>query len=538
MSITIGGRAALAVFLAVVVITGSLTSCSTPDSGVGQASGDVQSRGTPQMQQSKQAASPGQPGEQLPTFPQKFIVQGPETQVFGFAVTQPGPIVVDIQGQGAAVIVTLQSPGGQPTTQQGNGNLRLNYNVTPQNVQKSLFWTVQMRLAQPMPPQQGGRATGSLNVQCPPVNQSVVQQALQAAATQRRQPTDQERAQAAAQAKAQMDAAFEAHKAQLEQQRQQRHAALMAAVQPLLAQMQTQAGAAVRPRGVEETSAGEAASAPGEDVTSRALRSHGVEEPSTNETPPASGEDVTTRGTFSGSALRLNPTMVLPNPAIASACVSGQTPCVTKGQPGDPVLITGSGFGSGGEVHFVIGSGKDVQAPAGTVWTDTQIFTSVPDATGLVAFNGQVYIKRASDVKLSNLVGFRFEPLLEVRQITATSDRRLQAPVWQSSPLNQIQHSRDGADFLFTSNGNDELFIQTRLKNTWIIDRSDVFCQPSYCNGGAYAWITYQGTDWPYLNVRWWLNPDAPFYNFSHVYYQFAVRIVGPKGVPDGVVVP
>jgi len=525
-----------------LMLASMLAGCTGAEPMAGSSAGEVGTRGLSQAQQpvSAQSGPMGQSVAQQATFPQKFNVQGPETQVFGFAVTQPGPMVVDVQGLGAPVIVTLQSSGGQPTAQQAIGNLRLNYNVTPQDVQKSLFWTVQIRLAQPMPAQQGGRATGSLNVQCPPVNPTAVQQALQAAAAQRRQPTDQDQAQAAAHAKAQMDAAFQAHKAQLEQHQQQRRAALMAAVQPLLAQMQTQtqAGAAVRPRGVEDTPASDSASAPGEDETSRAIRSRGVEGPSTNETPPASGEDVTTRGTFSGSALRLSPTMVMPNPAIASACVSGQTPCVTKGQPGDPVMITGSGFGSGGEVHFVIGSGKDVSAPAGTVWTDTQIFTSVPDGTGLLAFNGQVYIKRTSDLRLSNLVGFRFEPLMEVRQITATSDRRLQGPVWQSSPPNRIQHSRDGADFLFTSNGNDELFIQTRLKNTWMIDRADVFCEPSYCNGGAYALTTYPGTDWPYLNVRWWLNPDAPFYNFSHVYYQFAVRIVGPKGVPDGVVVP
>lgn len=490
------------IFISLILAGGTLVGCGTTFAE-DKKPGEVDSRGMPQVQQPTQPSQTGQPilrrePVKLPTFPQKFEVQGPETQSFGFAVTQPGPIVVDVQEQGALVIVTLQSPGGQPITQQAAGNLRLSYTVTPQDVQRSLFWTLQIRLAQPRPPQQGGHATGSVNVQYPPVNETVVQQAVQAAATQRRPPTAQERAQAAAQAKARMDAAFQAYKAQFELQRQQRHSALMAAVQPLLAQMQAQTEGAVRSRGVGETPASEMAQEPNEEVTSRAL---------------------------------LAPSPAMVNPTITALSVS-------QGQPGDPVMINGSGFGSnGGEIHFVLANGKDVVAPVGAIWTGTQIFTSVPDATGLLAFNGQVYIKRA-DQKMSNLTSFRFEPALEMREIQGTWDRVLAQP-YNEGYTTDSQISRYNDNWFAGFYGNDQFFVNTRLLNTWV--EQNVFvtaggiwecCQ----DGGVYVWDSRIGTDWPYLNARWWINTKPMYLTGAAFDYTFSVRIIGPKGVPDGVV--
>jgi IPT/TIG domain-containing protein len=527
MSITMGGRAALAVFLAVVVITGSLTSCSTPDSGVGQASGDVQSRGTPQMQQSKQAASPGQPGAQLPTFPQKFSVQGPETQVFGFAVTQPGPISIDVQGQGAPVVVTLQSPGGQPITQQATGNLHMSHNVAQQDVQSSLFWTVQVRLAQPMPPQAGGRASGAITVQYPPVNQAAVQQAVQAVAAQQRQPTDQEKAQAAAQAKAFMDGVFNDHKARFEQQDQQRRAAMLAERQPFLAQMQ--AKGAVRPRGVEEAPVSETPSATGEDVTGRGMaRSRGVEEAPAGEVPSAPGDDVTSRGGFASGSLILSPAMILPNPSITSLSR-------TQGQSGTSVLITGTGFGTNaGEVHFVIAPGNDKIAPATSlIWQDTGIFAIVPDASGVATFDGTIYIKRATDKVNSNLMPFRFIPLTELRQIRCPNDDFILEKLVYTS-LYSCTVWRVNQNWFWTPQGNDQFFVNTRLQNGWMVVQPPIVYlpNPQYSAGGAYLADSRVGSDSPYVNVRYWVN--AGFSN--NLGYATSVLIQGPKGVPDGVV--
>jgi IPT/TIG domain len=499
-------------------LAGYLNGCST-DARRDQASGDVQSRAVPQAQQPPQPASPGQPA-QLPTFPQKFNVQGPETQGFGFAVTQAGPIVVDVQGQGAPVIVTLQSPGGPPTTQQATGNLRMNYSVTPLDVQRSPFWTVQIRLAQPMPPQQGGRASGSVNVQHPPVNQTALQQAVQASAAQRRPPTDQERAQAASQVKAQMDATFQAHKAQFEQQQQQRRAALMAPLQPILAQMQAQTGTAVRPRGVEESSSSEAAAAPGDDVTSRGVRPE--------ETPSnAPGADVESRGLASGT-LMLSPAIVMPSPVISSLSVS-------QGQPGDSVLITGTGFGSNaGEVHFVIAPGIDKIAPTtGLLWRDTQIFANVPDVSGFSGYNGTVYVKRVTDKVSSNLMLFRFNPLPELRLIRCPNDDFILEKLVYTT-LYSCAVWRMNQNWFWTPQGNDQFFVNTRLKNGWIVVQPPTVFYPNaqYTAGGAYIWESRVGTDSPYINVRYWVN--AGFSN--NLGYSTSLLIQGPKGVPDGIV--
>lgn len=489
-----------------------------------EESGDVGSRGMPQLQRPMPPGTPAQAtaqvrqDAQLPTFPQKFDVQGPESDSFGFAVTQPGPVVIDVQGQGAPVMVTLQSPGGQPIAQQATGNLRMNYTVTAQDVQRSLFWTVYLRLVQPAPPQMGGRAEGTINVQHPPVNQAAVQQAIQAMAAQQKQPA-QEDQRSGAQAVAQMDQALQQRKAQFEQQQMQRRAALHAQIQPQLDQLRSRTGGQVRSRGVE---GGEGASPEGE-IGTRALRGERLLTPLEK---PAVINPVPVPQTSA-------PQSVMPNPVIASLSVA-------QGQPGDPVMITGSAFGSdGGEVHFVIASGKDLVAPPGVIWNDTQIFAVVPDATGLLGFNGTVYIKRTAGNVNSNLMPFRFNPSLEVRELRATMDRVLKWPVDQGSPADRIK--RESANFLAGFKDNDVLFGNTRLKNGWVEDEAFVYCGNTYypymCDGGAYVWEIKRGTDWPYLNVRWWMNP-APFANYSNLYYRFAVRIVGPKGVPDGIVVP
>ena len=118
-----GGNAR--VLVAGLVIVGSLSLMTMGANG--RAEDEIGTRG---MQPPVKQGMPGQSGAsaqanaQMPTFPQKFEVQGPESDTFGFVVTQPGPVVVDVQAQGAPLVVTLQSPGGQPITQPATGNVR------------------------------------------------------------------------------------------------------------------------------------------------------------------------------------------------------------------------------------------------------------------------------------------------------------------------------------------------------------------------------------------------------------------------------
>jgi hypothetical protein len=53
-------------------------------------------------------------------------------------------------------------------------------------------------------------------------------------------------------------------------------------------------------------------------------------------------------------------------------------------------------------------------------------------------------------------------------------------------------------------------------------------------SGGAYLVEFHTGTDWPHLNVGFWLGNGI--YEVQH--YAISIVIQGPKGVPDGVAVP
>jgi hypothetical protein len=760
---------------------------------------------SPQMQPLSVASS--QPNASAPTFPQKFQVQGPQTDSFGFGVTQPGTIEVTVDSQGPPVIVTLQHIASPPIAQQGTGPIRLSHPVTAEQIQKSALWLLKIRLVQP-----GAPANGTVMVQHPPADPAIVQ--AQTAALAQQEAAQQ--ARTAAQVEAQSRAEFQAFKANFEQQQAQRLAAERAQNQALINRLLPKSGAMIRSRGLNpsitrinkneglpktqviiegtgfgpggevvfqlgpniagtgiveawadtvvvanvpdasgllpyqgtvairagqtlsnavpfkfipaqevreirstqgdisiaqpgivttgsisdkiehpNSSFGGLAGNKGNDIffPTRQLSNGwvvqdikpkvdpcsypdcrgayvadsrigtplpffnvrwwhevfvgarywftlwivgprgvpdgilvtgpltpnvppGTPPPATTAsnapegrtppsqppyTPPASSQPIemtvvpinpalipgyqlapgagtgTTQSQppagQSGTKVAvdpkntMNPTLQQVDPGSSGGSTPSQggsstgtgstappqsppgssTPVitslsVTQGQPGDPVMINGSNFGSGvGEIHFVIGPGMDLPAPAGAVWTDTQIFTSVPDKTGVLGFSGTVYVKRAADQKTSNLVAFRFDPTLEIREVRGTNDRVLTDPVWRGlSPPHEVYHGRLQANFLAGDKNNDELFINTRLKNSWVAESATVTCKhdnTTGCNGGAYIWETKTGTNWPYLNVRWWLNPDPPF-GFSSVKYNFVVRLIGPKGVPDGVVVP
>jgi hypothetical protein len=757
---------------------------------------------SPQMQ--PLSSAPGQPNASTPTFPQKFQVQGPQTDSFGFGVTQPGPIEVAVDSQGPPVIVTLQHIASPPIAQQGTGPIRLSHAVTVEQIQKSALWLVKIRLVQP-----GAPANGTVMVQHPPADPSTVQ--AQTAALAQQEAAQQ--ARTAAEVEAQSRAEFQAFKANFEQQQAQRLAAERTQNQALINRLLPKSGAMIRSRGlnpsitkinkneglpktqviIEGTSfgpGGEVVFQLGPNLTGtgiveawadtvvvanvpdasgllpyqgtvairvgqtlsnavpfkfipaqevREIRStqgdisiaqpgivttgsisdkiehpnnsfgqlagnkgndiffptrqlsngwvvqeikpkvdpcaypdcrgayvadsrvgtplpffnirwwhealvgsrywfylwivgprgvpdgilktgpltpmvpSGTPPPPTtaSSTPPGERTPPTqppynppsssigapsetkivplSPGTNKAAAaptpsqpapqepvqmtvVPINPALLIPQvqaapgtgtsssgtatanqppnvtttsppssttqpPASPPSQPASNTPIitslsVTQGQPGDPVMITGSNFGSGsGEIHFVIANGRDVKAPAGAIWSDNQIFTSVPDATGLLAFNGQVYVKRVGDGKLSNLVGFRFEPALQTKVIgcvPVTPDRRIQGEHQYTFLVPCVE--QNGAGDFFGAKGNDEFFLNTKLINGWIASSVDVRQTYRFGTSGAYDWAYRAGTDSPYINVRWWRNP------FSSVAYTFGVMIIGPKGVPDGVV--
>jgi hypothetical protein len=459
-----------------------------------------------------------------PSWPQTFAIQGPQVQSYAFPVTQPGPISISVQSQGAPLNVVLQGPPPNPVTQGGPGVLRINYTATAQDVQRGIFWQVKLSLAQP------GRASGNVTVQHPPADQAKVQQALQALIAQRHIPTDQERAQSAAQTKMRRAADLAAYKAQIAQRRAQNHAANVARLQPMLSDMLRQKAALQSPAG----------SAP--------------PPPS-----PAGTNQVTSRG--------LIPVHRPPYAPLAAPNITGYTVAHDQdqinlpagsppyGQPGDGVTITGTNFSiDDGEVHFVIGPnpGQDIVAPPGSfIWLNTQIFTPVPTVSGFLPFSGQIYIKRLTDGAKSNFVPFQFEPDLEQREISVPADYVLAQARGVEVSITNNAVIRTNDNFFGGATGVDQFFISTKLKNGWTVSQQPlitlgigaVYQSEGYVGGQAFALPIATGTDTLSLSVYFSVGPAANGWfglpvDGNVMAYQILIPIQGAAGVPDGVVCP
>lgn len=478
--------------------------------------GGVESRGMVQGQRQPGGALTGQ--FRLPTWPQKFAVQGKEPASFGFAVTQPGPITVDVQAQGAPVQVTLVGPGSQPHTEAGAGSVRLTHAVTPQNIQQGLLWTIRIGIQAPPGQAPALQANGTIAVQAPPADPAAVQAQLAALSAQRQ--ANQQRA--AIDAKAKMDAAFQAHKADFERRQQESRAAAMAQIQPVLAQLQGRIGT----RGIE---GGATAAQEGSDVAARGMGTRGIEggegAAQAKEASAQEGSDASTRGigTATMQFAPLISTMPVAVPTITKLSVP-------QGQPLTPVIIEGKNFGTQpASALFVI-------SPSGAVsgrieaWSDAMIVADVPDASGLFAYDGKMFVKTAAGN--SNEVPFRFIPAQETRLISMTRDMVLAPPSGSGTTGDHVWHGPNSFWECFVGNkGNDVLFPTSRLKNGWTVQTGVI---SDLRSGSDWVWLvdSRPGTDTPYLNVRW--SYDA----FNEVYYTFGVYIAGPKGVPDGIVVP
>ena len=123
------------------------------------------------------AASAQAPKE--PSWPQTFQVLQGENASFGFVVSQPGPISVSVNVQGAPVSVELSGPIAQPMLKSGTGAINITIAATTADVQKSEIWLVRIspvNLAQPgqnHAPQ--AVASGTISVQHPPGKLSIAQ---------------------------------------------------------------------------------------------------------------------------------------------------------------------------------------------------------------------------------------------------------------------------------------------------------------------------------------------------------------------------
>ncbi|HEX7554329.1 MAG TPA: hypothetical protein VF378_12320, partial [Geothrix sp.] len=377
---------------------------------LGSAKGQVQAApppSSPQPPATKPAATP-------PTSPQgplAFELQVGEQTSFGFAASQPGPIVVTVSWQGAPLLVTLVKPGGGILERQGSGSVSFQYSATAEDIRKGVLWAVNLRSSQAAAMPTG--AAGS-QVQEKPVKQQP--QVLAKGTVTLQHPLGDPRL-AQAELKARQD---QAKATQSKPQPAPSAPGLLvqkqAALQKQQATRQTQLLEQVRskiPAEAHQMMAQRITTAasmplPGAKVMGTALPVALQMTPATIPPQPSTPASKATKDA------KDTPPAGISDPAIATLSISA-------GQPGDPVLITGSGFsGTTGEVHFIVANGRDLIAPI-SGWNDGQIFAAVPDVSGLQSFSGQVYVRRGSTN--SRFMPFQFNPAMEFRSLAITNDR-------------------------------------------------------------------------------------------------------------------
>ena len=112
-----------------------------------------------------------------PSWPQPFQVLQGENASFGFVVSQPGPISVNVTSQGTPVSVELSGPIAQPIRKSGTGAINITVAATAADVQKSEIWLVRISAASPAQPMKNRApqvvASGTISVQHPPGKMSI-----------------------------------------------------------------------------------------------------------------------------------------------------------------------------------------------------------------------------------------------------------------------------------------------------------------------------------------------------------------------------
>jgi hypothetical protein len=433
----------------------------------------------------------------FPSFPRQFTLQGPGSASFALAVTQPGPVIVDVQANGAPVIVSLRGFGKQPIQQQGTGHVQLNYMVTPADVQRSALWSVSVALV-PIP-SPAPQASGTISIQEPAVDMSV---ALAHATAYAAHPPVH-----APDPNAERRRADELHLRQsaLDQISAQRRAAQQASNQPLLNQLR--AGNSLQTRGVAQE--------PARSIPSGNLQ--------ISQAPPR---------------FPVLPSPVQSPPPVITQLYQAPNVVLTQARPLDQVIIAGKNFGnSPATVSFTLGPNTVIPVQGIQTWSDTLIVANVPDASGLLPYAAGVAVAIGS--VQSNAFPFQFVPASEIRSIGWTTDMLLaKGGIAQyGNGMRNILHPNSSFMSMGGDAGNDIFFVGTNLQNGWTMQSIDTPLEGTADPFGAgnVAVVDSRIQTNPsmlYFNVRWWF--DA----FAYANYSFTVWITGPRGVPDGVAVP
>jgi hypothetical protein len=206
-----------------------------------------------------------------------------------------------------------------------------------------------------------------------------------------------------------------------------------------------------------------------------------------------------------------------------------------EGDPGTPVTLSGSDFGEApGEVHVIVGNGRDVVAPI-TYWSATQIVTEVPYADGIPVYDGHVYVKRSDGAK-SALRPFRFLPLYDVVEIgmpEGSTERSLAPSVANVDGYvyGDVAHT---AAIFWGFKGDDRFYMNAQTRNGWIVTGARLYGlwldRVGY--GDAYLVNASPGTTSPFVQVHWWLDAAFALGGSNSLKYQIRVAVQRPKNLP------
>ncbi len=218
----------------------------------------------------------------------------------------------------------------------------------------------------------------------------------------------------------------------------------------------------------------------------------------------------------------------------APACTAPQitSTYVPAGQPGTPVMINGSGFGSsqgGSTITFIVGPTQTLSGTA-DYWSDTQIITSVPPASGLTAYAGNLFVTACQQ---SNAVQFPFNPSTTV-QMLPSNGFGMMSLITMTCYLDSCSDSPrvDGhlvvAGIYQGGNGNDSWHYGPQLLNGWTVSSTLLINNFAVSSRDYSSFVTQPtvGSASPYTVVKWNVTPSG-----GATWYTLEVFVVGPIGL-------
>jgi hypothetical protein len=228
------------------------------------------------------------------------------------------------------------------------------------------------------------------------------------------------------------------------------------------------------------------------------------------------------------------PLPVCQAPLIASLSVS-------RGQPGDLLIINGSGLGPGSNngVQLILGQGGHRSMNV-DYWSPTQIIAGIPDITGVQASSGYIYViappcQQGMGAQKSNAVPFQFNPELEPQQLPiASSDAAWgnfscgiggcgSSPGFQSASAGNTVW----AGAFVGKRADDQFFSGYQLINGWVVQAVDLLPEFSVTSSnGCQIGSDNIGSASPHVDVHCYVSPSNGLAG-----YVLSITINGPVGV-------